>query len=655
MNSSGSLFTKQNPFQSKPMVGKTHCHSSHGQSLSKTKKKTTLSPVRSNRDNPKSHRVSPKSQRQVKRQDGHCDTTDGEPVFSEIWPSTECGSSPISNTASSDMEANIRRHSEVDVQPDSVLAKYIERFRHGQPQSREERQQDHLPFWWTTPSSLPPSSTSSKSTNRDIIPPLRDDHGPAVFKPAGQRYSDRSPSPHRGSLTILSDTSQGDFEDSEIIHLQEKASRLLQRGECTLSDGSIPVTSAGLGSSDFSSPVSVDEPVRRPFIPSLLTCTSHAKTGTDLVQAVTFQKSAVIPTLAPPNRPEEDILFQWRLRRKMEKARESAQTFSHSSLHSSAFQWQVHNLPASEQSHKQKQSIQTPESSQRATYAHMDAPHSKTREQPCLTSPNSTPSPAFVASSSLISHPQAITHVPAHMHFLCDVLPCPSQSSHANMQQNISQRLGPSTKVKTPAAQTLERIHMSPSEPSSSGGIEGGSAPHPKETEMNMKVKAPTKYSEKDKRKAATSTREQKKSTRVPKKVITTVEQQRLQRYLDSSSQNSHHPPPPSPIHSALGEVVSEVLFPSTDSSPAQRSSLLPVCPPGTTSEPPQSSVSLCNTQNPMEVISQLLQEAEDSDEKEFEDDPLLQVLRKQRKWVKEQISEVDMVLHGLLDQQQIT
>lgn len=27
-----------------------------------------------------------------------------------------------------------------------------------------------------------------------------------------------------------------------------------------------------------------------------------------------------------------------------------------------------------------------------------------------------------------------------------------------------------------------------------------------------------------------------------------------------------------------------------------------------------------------------------DSDEKEFEDDPLLQVLRKQRKWVKEQI-----------------
>lgn len=37
-----------------------------------------------------------------------------------------------------------------------------------------------------------------------------------------------------------------------------------------------------------------------------------------------------------------------------------------------------------------------------------------------------------------------------------------------------------------------------------------------------------------------------------------------------------------------------------------------------------------------------------DSDEKEFEDDPLLQVLRKQRKWVKEQIDQVSFffILH---------
>lgn len=51
--------------------------------------------------------------------------------------------------------------------------RYIERFRHGPPQSREERQQidsrigeEQLPFWWTSPSSLPPSSTPTKATDK---------------------------------------------------------------------------------------------------------------------------------------------------------------------------------------------------------------------------------------------------------------------------------------------------------------------------------------------------------------------------------------------------------------------------------------------------------------------------------------------------------
>lgn len=44
-----------------------------------------------------------------------------------------------------------------------------------------------------------------------------------------------------------------------------------------------------------------------------------------------------------------------------------------------------------------------------------------------------------------------------------------------------------------------------------------------------------------------------------------------------------------------------------------------------------------------------------DSDEKEFEDDPLLQVLRQQRTWVKEQIREVDSVLNEFQDTQQVT
>lgn len=54
---------------------------------------------------------------------------------------------------------------------DLCSPRYIERFRHGPPQSREERQhidsaprEKHHPFWWMSVSSLPPSSTPTKAT-----------------------------------------------------------------------------------------------------------------------------------------------------------------------------------------------------------------------------------------------------------------------------------------------------------------------------------------------------------------------------------------------------------------------------------------------------------------------------------------------------------
>lgn len=132
--------------------------------------------------------------------------------------------------------------------------RYIDRFRHGLPQSREERRQkasavgeNQLPFWWMSPSSVPPSSTPTKTTDKGIfsliacllflnvgvincyllsdfnvesnlsgtlflwnpflwtdpvIQPLIDDHGHAIFSPAGQRQHDISLSPCRESLTV---------------------------------------------------------------------------------------------------------------------------------------------------------------------------------------------------------------------------------------------------------------------------------------------------------------------------------------------------------------------------------------------------------------------------------------------------------------------
>lgn len=71
----------------------------------------------------------------------------------------------------------------------------------------------------------------------------------------------------------------------------------------------------------------------------LLTFT--AKASSDSVQVESCQRSSFIPSLVPHTRPEEDILFQWRLRRKIEQAREWPQSLQHSSLHGPTFSWQA--------------------------------------------------------------------------------------------------------------------------------------------------------------------------------------------------------------------------------------------------------------------------------------------------------------------------
>lgn len=80
--------------------------------------------------------------------------------------------------------------------------------------------------------------------------------------------------------------------------------------------------------------------------------TFTAKASSDSAHGVSFQKS-VMPSLVPPTRPEEDILFQWRLRRKMEQARERPLSVQASSPH--AFGWQSMRLSypsISEQAYK---------------------------------------------------------------------------------------------------------------------------------------------------------------------------------------------------------------------------------------------------------------------------------------------------------------
>ncbi|KAM6910450.1 proline and serine-rich protein 3 [Xenentodon cancila] len=667
MKSSRPVFTRQNPFPPASTAKKTHYHPSSKQSMSKKERTSSLSPVRLSRRT-QLQSLSHESQRLLKKPNSSFSAAEGQRDFTEIWPSNDSRFSPRRNAASPEKGTPQQSAmSEVftvssGVQEDSVLAKYIDRFRHGRPRSREERQQmgsvtgeEEVPYWWVSHSSVL-SSTSAEDV-QDAAP----------YSPLHQRQ-------HARSVSVLSDASQGECDDTEILHLQERANRLLLRGESGLCDESVLVSSDGLGCSDFSSPATVDEPVRQPLIPSLIKPTD-GKVSSDSVHDVSSQ-NYIIPTLALRSRPEEDILFQWRLRRKMEQARKWPQSQQHSSLHGSAQSWQIPSLTtpsASGQANKQHMSSPSPQFSQRDAHPLVPAPQPETTEAPrlCPAPPSPSLFPNYVVSSSLLSQPQAISHVPAHMHLLCDVLPCTSQSPHTRGKQSVSQRLEESqtnlvhkkTQVSEASLNTFRDLLFREPVPSSchaSSGTAVGDEPGRQKVRKNKKKKGETKDSEK---KLAMSTRQERRTARssshesLPNKATLLNEQQQLEGSQESpmNSCAGVHEPPASPVHTALGQVVSDVLFPTGDSSPAQKIPVSSVSPSFAVSSPLTSPLPPCNAHTSMEVMSKLLQEAEDSDEKEFEDDPLLKVLRQQRKWVKDQISEVDSQLNEVLEEQQVT
>lgn len=78
-------------------------------------------------------------------------------------------------------------------------------------------------------------------------------------------------------------------------------------------------------------------PVTLPFF----SLTFAAKGISGVAQPASFKKSVFTPSLVTPLRPEEDILFQWRLRRKLEQARECPQPLQRLSLHGPTFNWQT--------------------------------------------------------------------------------------------------------------------------------------------------------------------------------------------------------------------------------------------------------------------------------------------------------------------------
>lgn len=265
-----------------------------------------------------------------------------------------------------------------------------------------------------------------------------------------------------------------------------------------------------------------------------------AKAQSDSQPAASSPKSVVLPSLVTPQQPEEDILFQWRLRRKMEQAREGPRHVQHPSLHGPTFSWQnqTFNHPAANgllfkvrlvlcckhvllyipilQNHsffpyfihclQHQQSTQNEYSAHPHVMASQSEPYAS-----CFQVPGPSPFPAVVASGSLDSQPLPVARFPAHMHFLCDVLPCPIQSSHASGQQIITPDISRShVKTKVPENNLPDEPICEPgppSQPTCSEAEERGGTSHHKRPERKKKEKVRTKNSER-----VIATRKQKKS-----------------------------------------------------------------------------------------------------------------------------------------------
>ncbi|KAK7106585.1 microtubule-associated protein futsch-like [Littorina saxatilis] len=190
------------------------------------------------------------------------------------------------------------RRNGVPEEKGSVLQSYIDRFRHGKPMSRDERltmeANQKREFWWLESSASPPTpnSTSTPKEEQGRSVPLTS-HG-------------------RGTLTV-ENLRKRDNLDTDTADLQNKADRLLYSAKSIGSSEPV-VSTDGLGStgSDVTGS-SFSEPAVRPdYFPREHAFYPRPTGGANL---------AGRPRDTTPH--DGDILYKWRLHRKLEVARDA--------------------------------------------------------------------------------------------------------------------------------------------------------------------------------------------------------------------------------------------------------------------------------------------------------------------------------------------
>ncbi|XP_048379934.1 proline and serine-rich protein 3 isoform X2 [Stegostoma tigrinum] len=357
-----SVFSPGNPF-GQSQLSRSHYHPSSPQRIPQQQGKKVVKPGQCQLPRPSLPTEPPLASQDAPRQTDQpvcqgegTDAGIASPLV-ESWPSTE-SSSLLTPEGEPGSEARVGSTAEsqemfrtdqgwsgspqADPAESSIIAKYIQRFRHGKPLSREEREctttgidTDSSEFWWLR--SSPPSSSTPTQETHQHHPDIRSltieerqsashsiqqcGHLPAeISLPSFPGLSLMKTGLSSGGEHL--EVSQLESFDLETVHLQERANRLLQRSESSCS-GLIPVSSDGVGSPNVSDPA--EEVSACPV--SILLC--EPAVGDSDVKHISILSDGLYPKCKPlfTTRPEDDILYQWRLQRKMEAARESSSAF----------------------------------------------------------------------------------------------------------------------------------------------------------------------------------------------------------------------------------------------------------------------------------------------------------------------------------------
>lgn len=586
----------------------------------------------------------------------------------ESWPSSSWTPSPASTTEgqSTSPPCNL-----IDNE-DSIVAKYINRFRQAQPTSREDRQPagpTSADFWWLQPtadSSGHLAAGAGEPTGRSAVT------GPS---PTGVSSTSLASAPLQKVKQSLNSWNSS-LLDLETLSLQSRAARLLKRSKASLNDASsssFPISSDGLS-------------------PSSVTFNPDSNKSSNPKEPVLGAPgpSQAIPAPRPASsqatlKPEDDILYQWRQRRKLEQSLQGAGDGT----------WVLPRMPAL--------TTQTPPVSavnlgSQDTQPNCTAPCGSVAQPPPSQAfymerpPLSGPSPHIWAPGThgVLWAPQANPWVSFGMlptTLLTSTLaplasfPVPPTSTSTTPAPTPTPQVcipGPPTSAPPPCASTpastlpLPDTPQGPAIPELSSSIQPkkvGPKPRRVSTSSHQKTTVPDTTAFEGPCSQLRGALSQVVTARLfPDSPEDTPPSEADFRKVQAipSQAKVLRPPPESRRGSKTESRKSQVTLPADagDPQPAtapKASTLLEVQPrefkmsaPRMGAGDPLTIVPPASSHAPSEdLLSQatkLLQAAEDSDGSEFQEDPVLQLLRAQRAELRQQKRKVDAQLSLLLD-----